>query len=1527
MRTRSHHSVKDRRFHSEKCVKSETMSDLTVKTLGGVSFHDDHGEFRLPTRKALALLVYLGLSPRGLRSREHLAGVFWGRSAEEQSRASLRQTLSSLRKALGDRADLLESDAESVGIQRDRLEIDALEFEVLVNSPSQTDLERAAEMYQGTFLEGFSLKEEDFEEWLVFTRQQFNELALQLFTRLVEHYRMLQEYETAVRYAQRLLSLDSLQEQTHRLLMELFARLGRREQALLQYDDCERILKKEFDVAPAAETRALYTSIKAGGLHRLEADTDGDAGSSAQAGISSKEEATPATGETQNRKLSDKTVIVVLPFDNLSGDPGQDYFSAGITEDIITELSRFRSLSVIARSSSISVKERGVDHLGIASQLAADYVVEGSVRRANNTVRITAQLVEAISGEHVWANRYDREIEDIFSVQDEVTRMIVATVGGRLDDHRVRSGNGGTRDWSVYDLILRAQAQHYRILKPSNKEAYAILESAQDLEPDNGRVHSLLGAVLLLDYTMNWSESQAETLDLALMHGRKAVRLDSMDSLAHARLGETLIHFRKFNEANRHFTRALELNPNDAESRALYSLYWLAIGDAERSLLELETVRRIDPFERIWIPWCRGEALFMAQRYEEAIESLEEVTEPINDLRLTLAASYANLGNLDTAKRVLSRYILNARKEMPNFPGVDISDWIELVRVSAGYKNDDHHRLLIDALHKAWPNEDELIALSSEASRQSSAAVPSSKPGIAVLPFDNLSGDLSQQFLVDAITEDLVSNLAHDLWFDVIARTSTQKFRDHKAGTAEIASELGVRYIVDGSLRKSDDRIRFSVVLIDGSDGKQIWNQRYDRVATDLFELQDEIAISIAAAVIPEVNTAEQRSAMRKHPQNLDAWSSCHKAFWHLYTFELPQLELAQSLFKQAIEHDPSYSQPYAGLAYSQMMTLWYDSSKKDLLETANQNARRAIQLDNRDSYAHFALGRILSMQHEYEEATLELKTAIELNPSFGRAYFGLASVAVYAGNYTQALEPIDTAIRLSPADPHLWTFYNIKSRASVGLGQYEKAEYWARKAVRQPSATFWCDLALVSTLGYLGREKEARLAIQELHQKKPGYSLEQYARDDFVLAPAAHQVVVEGLRKAGLPERDGEDKTVENKPSIAVLPFSNLSGDPTQQYFSDGFSEEVLNGLTRIRSFRIIARNSSFALRDSSRSAPEIGQQLGARYLVNGSLRKAGDQLRISVQLVDSETDSQIWSDRYDGSLEDIFDLQDQISAAVIGAIEPKVKSSEIEKTRRAVHLGAYELYLKALSLVYEMTRMSTDEALSLLNQAIQLDGDFNRALSLAAWCYTLRPTQGWLSRDSDEAGQAIEMARKALAGEPDNPEVLWQSGYAIWFFSDALHEGIDHIDRSLELNPNSAQAWVASGWARLFSGDPQTAIEHHSRAIELSPMDPIGYRPLNGIAAAFVCLGDYERAEQWSRKALALGPNYHGCYRILATSLAYLGKTDEASEVIKKYLELVPQVSIAYYRKHMPWKDTRYREINEEGLRLAGLPEVSEA
>ena len=220
----------------------------------------------------------------------------------------------------------------------------------------------------------------------------------------------------------------------------------------------------------------------------------------------------------------------------------------------------------------------------------------------------------------------------------------------------------------------------------------------------------------------------------------------------------------------------------------------VATGDADRALQELDTVRRIDPFERVWTPWFRGEALFLARRYDEAIESFEEVTEPINDLHLSLSACYAESGDLDTAKKVLCQFLNKARLEMPNFPGLHLENWSEYVMSAAGYQNEKHHRLLTEALQKIWPGPDELehqVAEEPQPLMSPAVAAVAGKPGIAVLPFDNLSGDDSQQYIADAITADLVSNLAHDLWFDVIARRSTRTQKDNKAGISDIAREAG----------------------------------------------------------------------------------------------------------------------------------------------------------------------------------------------------------------------------------------------------------------------------------------------------------------------------------------------------------------------------------------------------------------------------------------------------------------------------------------------------------------------------------------------------------------------------------------------------------------------------------------------------------------------------------------------------------------------------------------------------------------
>ena len=398
-------------------------------------------------------------------------------------------------------------------------------------------------------------------------------------------------------------------------------------------------------------------------------------------------------------ELPSKPSIAVLPFTNRSGDPEQEYFSDGITEDVITQLSKFRGLFVIARHSSFVYKGRAVRAQDVGEELRVAYVVEGSVRRSGNRVRVTAQLVEASSGNHLWAERYDRELEDIFAVQDELTETIAATVGGRVAADGTSQARMRTNG-NAYDLVLRGQALHFRVVKDANEQARHILKQALELDPNNARAHALLGAVHMLDYSSEWSTDPKKSLDLALEHGMRSVQLDNTDSQAHAHLGETYLELGKLEQARIHFEKGVALNPADIVSRALYSIYCRYIGKADQAIEQLSEVERLDPFELSWVPWFRGMAYYHLHRYDEAIDSLMRVDEPINEVRLYLAASYGQIDRIDEAYTLLQEYLKVSKREMPAYPGDTFEDWEPRWRDYYTYQpySDD----LCAGLRKAW---------------------------------------------------------------------------------------------------------------------------------------------------------------------------------------------------------------------------------------------------------------------------------------------------------------------------------------------------------------------------------------------------------------------------------------------------------------------------------------------------------------------------------------------------------------------------------------------------------------------------------------------------------------------------------------------------------------------------------------------------------------------------------------------------------------------------------------------------------
>jgi TolB-like protein/class 3 adenylate cyclase/tetratricopeptide (TPR) repeat protein len=399
------------------------------------------------------------------------------------------------------------------------------------------------------------------------------------------------------------------------------------------------------------------------------------------------------------------------------------------------------------------------------------------------------------------------------------------------------------------------------------------------------------------------------------------------------------------------------------------------------------------------------------------------------------------------------------------------------------------------------------------------------------------------------------------------------------------------------------------------------------------------------------------------------------------------------------------------------------------------------------------------------------------------------------------------------------------------------------------------------------------------------------------------------------------------DKPSIAVLPFTNLSGDAEQEYFADGVVEDIITALSRFKSLFVIARNSSFTYKGKAVDIKQVGRELGVRYVLEGSARKAGKRVRITGQLVDASTGVHLWADRFDGGLEDIFDLQDRVTESVVGAIAPAVEKAEMERARRkpTESLDAYTLYLRGLAKLYQLgNRSANDEALRLLYSAIELDPDFASAYGRAIFCYADAKAQAWIAGTPDEIVEVSRLARRAVELGKDDAVAIAAGGWAFAYVARDLDTGAALIDRALVLNSNLAQAWSFSGWVKLWMGDPEVAIERFARAMRLSPLDPWVAGTRAGTAHAYFFLGRYDEAASWAAMALQHNPDHQPALRIGAASNAMAGRLERAQKAVVRLHEVYPTLRISDLKNVLgPYRRAEDPARYEEGLRRAGLPE----
>jgi TolB-like protein/tetratricopeptide (TPR) repeat protein len=395
------------------------------------------------------------------------------------------------------------------------------------------------------------------------------------------------------------------------------------------------------------------------------------------------------------------------------------------------------------------------------------------------------------------------------------------------------------------------------------------------------------------------------------------------------------------------------------------------------------------------------------------------------------------------------------------------------------------------------------------------------------------------------------------------------------------------------------------------------------------------------------------------------------------------------------------------------------------------------------------------------------------------------------------------------------------------------------------------------------------------------------------------------------------------DKPSIAVLPFQNMSGDPEQEYFADGIVEEIITAMSRVRWLFVIARNSSFTYKGRAVDVRQVGRELEVRYVLEGSVRKAGNRVRITGQLIDTITGAHLWADHFDGGLEDVFDLQDQVTASVVGAIEPIVLEAEFERAKRKPATSAWDYVALGFASQRRWTREANAESLRLFRRAMEVDPDLAVAYALASQCYTWAKSFGWLEEPAAETAEGARLARRAIELGRGDPATLTMSGFSVAFLEGDIDFGGAAIDRALELNPNFAGAWGLSGWIRVYRGEPDLAIEHIQRAMQLSPVDVLMFAWQNAGGYAHFSSGRYDDALSWVEKTLRERPGYLPAARMRVASAALAGVPARAETSLARLRELEPTLRISNLKDQIPYRRPEDLARFAEGLRKAGLPE----
>ena len=1186
--------------------------------------------------------------------------------------------------------------------------------------------------------------------------------------------------------------------------------------------------------------------------------------------------------------------VAVLPFKHAGSNPDLAALADGLTDDTITGLSKFSYLRVIARSSSSRYVGQSVDVRTAGKELNARYVMEATLRQAGSKLRLAVQLVDSISGAHLWAENYERPFsaETIFELQDDLVPRIVSTVAD-MNGVLPRSMSEGLRNrppeqLSPYEAVLRSFAYTYSATPEELAAARSGLEEAVRKAPAYADAWAMLSFLCGQDYVHGY-ELQPNALEIATSAARRAVALGASNHLAYFSLGQALWCHKDYDSFRDAAERAVVLNPMDGNSVAYLGELLIYAGSAERAMQLVERAKQLNPNHPGWYWFADFYHAFSRGEYRDALSFALKAKLRGNPLApMFVAAAYGQLGDVEGGA-IAAAELMKFRPELPALMRKQVEKvW-----------NPEYGERFLEGLRKAGLEIPEAGATASQKSATQptsstlrTGAVPDSGATradegfwVGVLPFKYAGTSAELKSLADGLSEEIVTGLSRFSYLRVIARSSTSRFANQAVDIRSAGKELGARYVMEGSLRQAGTKLRLVVQLVDTVSGAHLWAENYERTFSpeNLFELQDDLVpriVSTAAdqhGILPRRISEELRV---KNEEDLTPHEAVLRSFSFLQRISPIEHATARRILERAVERDPNQADAWA------MLAIMYDTEFADEynprpnpLERAITAAQRAVDLAPTHALGYYALAFTYFFRKDNAGFRAAVEQAITLNPMDGSVMGLLGLLVHHVGEIKRGTQMVEAAMQLNPHYPPVF-------RAPAFLNAYAEGKYAEalELAVRFNMPGFFHAHALrAAALGQLGQREAAQQAVQELLAVRPDFAAT--VRRDYGKWWDAKTVdhLVEGLRQAGL-EIPEDQKTVSSStaaaaPSIAVLPFANMSDDKEQDYFSDGLAEEIINLLAQIPGLKVIARTSAFAFRGKEQDIRGIAEALGVSTVLEGSVRRAGSRIRVTAQLINAADGSHLWSERYDRELSDIFAVQDEISAAIAKALRVKL-SPEAASQRYTPKLEAYEVYLKGKYLQAKVTPESMELARRCYEQASELDPAFG--LAHVGLGYYWVSVAHFGRRSVHECVPAARAeAERALQIDPSLADAHALLGYVAAMYDLDWAVAEKHFDFPMAKQASFETIRPMYSGVQFLRGNVEQAIKLAQHAIEDDPLDVWAHMNLHAYLQA---AGRDDEALEQLKKVVELDPNQVVAMVSMAMIHAHKGDMAEALKIARR-------------------------------------------